>query len=35
LDDAAIQALRRGGPYPAFEGWLRYPFTYQLDRGRS
>ena len=32
LDEAAIRALRKGGPYPVYGGWLRYPFTYRLDR---
>ncbi len=32
LDDAAIQAVRRGGPYPPPGGPIRYPFTYRLER---
>jgi len=32
LDAAAIEALRRAGPYPPFGGWVRYPFTYRLDQ---
>ena len=32
LDDAAITAVRRAGPYPPYGGPIRYPFTYRLDR---
>lgn len=32
LDDAAITAVRRAGPYPSYGGPIRYPFTYRLDR---
>jgi len=32
LDDAAISAVRRAGPYPPYGGPIRYPFTYRLDR---
>jgi len=32
LDDAAIKAVRRAGPYPPYGGPIRYPFTYRLDR---
>ncbi len=32
LDEAAITAVRRAGPYPPYGGPIRYPFTYRLDR---
>jgi len=32
LDDAAMKAVRRAGPYPPYGGPIRYPFTYRLDR---
>ncbi len=32
LDNDLAQTVRRAGPYPPYAGWVRFPFTYRLDR---
>jgi protein TonB len=32
LDEIALQTVRRAGPYPFYDGWLRIPLEYRLDR---
>ncbi len=32
LDEAAVQTIRRAGPYPPVAGWIRIPLSYRLDQ---
>jgi periplasmic protein TonB len=32
LDEAAMQTIRRAGPYPAYTARIRIPLSYRLDR---